>query len=84
MDKVIAHLKGALKSWTIWFNAVAGAVVADLSSPSPLLLSTFPQLQGYIPDTWHHYAMGLLIAGNFLLRFKTNSSLAGKAAPKGE
>ncbi len=71
---VKAHLKGALRSFTIWFNALMAIAVTAL----PVAQDSFPQLQDYLPTNLYHWAMGALIVGNLLLRVKTNCSLAEK------
>ncbi len=68
------HLKGAVRSWTIWFNGVAAIAWAGL----PSLQEAFPQLQSYLPAKGYQYAMGLIIVGNILMRFRTKTSLAAK------
>jgi hypothetical protein len=67
-------IKGAVKSWTIWFNGVASAIVAGL----PMLQDSFPQLQPYIPANFYKWAMFVIIAVNLVLRFKTNKPLEQK------
>lgn len=61
-------------SWTVWFNGIMGTAAVVL----PSLQDQLPQLQGYLPANLYHYAMGTLIAGNIILRFKTTKSLADK------
>ena len=73
-DKVYADLKRAHHSFTIWFNGLMGTAVVVL----PALQDQLPQLQEYVPANLYHYAMGTLIVGNIILRFKTNSALADK------
>ena len=68
------HIKGAVRSWTIWFNGAVAAAWAAL----PTLQSWFPQLQSYLPSKGYQYGMMLLIIGNFVLRFKTKTSLVAK------
>jgi len=70
----MSSLKGAFRSFTIWFNSLMAVVIASL----PLMQDSFPELQSYVPSKWYHYAMGLLIVGNILLRIKTTTSLAEK------
>lgn len=72
--RFLAHLKGARKSWTIWFNGVGG-----LAGIVAYAATSFPDLQGYVPAGFFHYAMVVLTVGNFLLRFKTCEALADKA-----
>lgn len=69
-----SKLAGAWKSWTIWVNTIAGAAIILL----PMAVESLPQLHDYIPDQPYKIAMGLLIAANILLRFKTNIDLAAK------
>jgi len=71
---MIDKIKNAWKSWTIWFNGVATAIVLGLPSAQ----DAFPQLQAYLPANVYKYAMAALVVGNILLRFKTNKSLADK------
>lgn len=68
-DVVNAH-----KSLTIWFNSIMGMLVVAL----PMAQDQLPQLQEYVPANLYHYAMGALVAGNIILRFKTNGALADK------
>lgn len=77
LAKAWLHLRGAVRSWTIWFNGVMAAGLAAL----PSLQDWFPQLQNYLPTKPYQYATVLLLVGNFLLRFKTTKSLAAKVAP---
>lgn len=72
MNKFTERLKGAWRSWTIWINSVAAIVLMAL----PDLQMVFPQIQGYIPEIYYKYAMGVIIAANILLRFKTTKDLA--------
>jgi hypothetical protein len=68
------YVKGALRSWTIHFNAWLLAVWAVL----PSLQEYFPQIQGYLPAKPYQYGMLIIIVGNILLRFKTKQPLAAK------
>jgi preprotein translocase subunit SecY len=71
---MLDKLKNAWKSWTIWLNTIALAIIAAL----PDLLASFPQLQGYLPDNMYRAGMGFLIVLNIALRFKTNAPLNAK------
>jgi len=64
MDK----LKGAYKSFTIWFNSV-GLLLLSLAVTDPLLVE-------YMGE---HGLILVVITGNMLLRFKTSDSLADKS-----
>ena len=72
--RVRADLAKAHKSMTIWFNSIAGAVVVTL----PFAQEQLPQLQAYLPANLYHYLMGLVVAGNIVLRFRTHNALADK------
>lgn len=72
--KLSADAAKAHKSLTIWFNSIMGMAVVAM----PALQDQLPQLQGYLPANLYHYAMGMLIVGNIILRFKTNGALADK------
>jgi hypothetical protein len=74
IDALKGQMQGAWRSWTIWFNSMAGALLAGL----PMLQDTLPQLQAYMPADAFKYTMGMVIAINILLRFKTNQPLAQK------
>lgn len=69
---MIDKLRGALKSWVIRFNALAGVMLAIL----PMLQDALPMLAQYVPDL--KYVAVVVIVGNVLLRFKTTTSLAEK------
>lgn len=70
--RMIDKLKGAWKSWVIWFNGLAAAVLALL----PMLQDALPAIQQYVPDIrWA--AVGIIVA-NIALRFKTKTALENK------
>lgn len=69
-----ANALKAHKSMTIWFNAIAGAAVVAL----PFAEEQLPQMQGYLPAHLYHDLMGVVVAANILLRFKTRAALADK------
>lgn len=69
-----AKLARAHRSLTLWFNAVAASVVTAL----PILQDAFPAMHDYIPDNLYKSAMGVVVAGNILLRFRTNQPLESK------
>ena len=74
-QKAKAHLKGALKSWTVWFNAFMGLFV-EIGLPKAL--ETLPLLYGVYPNSIYFTILVVILGGNVLLRFKTNKSLAQK------
>ena len=69
--KMKAKLKGACKSWTVWFNSMAVALVV-----------MWPEIEAQIqatltPDQLRTFAMFTLIV-NIGLRVKTAKALADK------
>jgi hypothetical protein len=73
---ILDHLRGALRSATVWFNGIAGAAIAAI----PILKDEFPAMEQYLSHEVYRLAMGALVAANLLLRVKTNSSLADKGS----
>lgn len=69
-----ANLARMHKSFTIWFNGIVGIVIMVL----PYAQANFPELQDYVDPALYKHAMGALIVGNLILRFKTNRALADK------
>jgi len=69
------RLKNAWKSFTIWFNGVALAVLPIVDG----LKDFMPQIQDYIDDgIFKKTMLVLIICGNILIRFKTATDLADK------
>ena len=66
--------KGALKSWTIWFNSLCLAVVPVID----ILKDSLPQLQEYIDATTYKLLGLTVLLVNIGLRIKTTTSLAEK------
>lgn len=71
---MLDKLKNAWKSWTIWVNGLAASIMVIL----PVAQDSVPQLQAYIPDHVYKIAMGVIVALNIALRFKTTTDLANK------
>lgn len=71
---MMANVKGALRSVTMWVNGLVGAGVAAL----PVLRDNFPAMEQYLDHQAYRYAMGAIVAANIALRIKTNGSLADK------
>lgn len=69
-----AKLVNLHKSWTFWFNAFVGALIPAI----PLAAQNIPELAPFLPANVYQYLSGALVIGNWLLRLKTNSSLADK------
>lgn len=75
-------LRGALRSLTVWFNAVAAGLLALLPDLLPALADAAPSLQPYLGPDVYRWLMVLIVVGNILLRARTSTSLAEKAPPK--
>lgn len=71
-----AHIKGAWRSWTLWF---AGALAA-LPEVLPMVRDSWPDFAPFIPAALQSHVMQLIALGITLLRIKTRTSLAGKGA----
>ena len=65
---MIDKLKGAYKSFTIWFNSI-GLLVLSIVVSDPLLVE-------YMGE---HGLILVVITGNMILRFKTSDGLAHKS-----
>ena len=74
MDK----LRGALKSWTIWFNGVLLTAMPFSSQMIQGVHDNLPDLSPYLPDNIFKAIGIVVVIGNMLLRAKTNSSLSDK------
>jgi hypothetical protein len=71
---MLEKIKKSWKSWTIWFNGIALAIIAGL----PSVQEAVPQLQPYVDAKLYKQVMVAVIAANILLRFKTNKPLEAK------
>lgn len=74
IETLKARIRRAHKSLTLWFNGLLGAVALTL----PYAQDSLPQMQAYLPANVYHWLMGVVVAGNILLRFKTVADLAHK------
>ena len=74
MNKLKQRLANVHKSLTCWFNGLIGSAVVML----PMAQENLPQLQDYVDASMYKTAMGVLIVGNIILRFKTTTDLAHK------
>lgn len=63
-----------IRSWTIWFNSIVGTILALW----PFLADNIISMQPYLTDHAYKWIAGVLVAGNIILRFKTNQSLKDK------
>jgi hypothetical protein len=70
----VEKLRGAIRSYVVWFNGVLGLVLASW----PMLADSLPQLQPYLPErAFRNIAIAVLVV-NILLRFKTGKPLQDK------
>lgn len=80
-DRIVAFidkLRGAARSKTVWFNAVALAFVGQLPAMIDYAAQNLPALQPYLPANHYTTIIGAITIANLILRFKTTTSLAGK------
>lgn len=71
----LGKLRGSRRSLTMKFNALMASLIPVI----PYAKDALPELKGYVPENVYMYMLGILIAGNVLIRFfKTNSDLADK------
>ena len=70
----VSHFKGMLKSWTVWFSAVLAAAPVWL----PMLQENFAIIAPFIPEKRQAAFVQVIALGVFLLRMKTNSSIASR------
>jgi hypothetical protein len=75
VENVKRNWRGTHKSTTIWFNTV---FVPAAAAALPILLEEVPKLQEYLPENQYKLWMLVLIVGNAVLRFKTDTALADK------
>ena len=71
---LVADIKRAYVSMTIWVNGVALTVIGIL----PLAQDYAPQLQEYISPNLYKQMMLIIVLANIFLRFKTSSKLRDK------
>ena len=67
-------LSKAHKSLTIIFNSLMLSAIEFL----PMAKDSFPELQEYLPADIYKQGMLILVVGNIILRFKTQSALRAK------
>lgn len=71
MGNLKLKLKGALKSWTIWFNSLAAVLVVMWPEIAAQLQTSLS------PDQYRTFGLVMLIV-NIGLRVKTNTALIDK------
>lgn len=67
-------IKGMWKSWTVWFNGAAVAIVAAF----PLVQDALPQIAPLVSAALYKNVTLFVVLVNLFLRFKTTKSLADK------
>jgi hypothetical protein len=67
-------IKGAFKSWTIWFNSIAVTVLTAF----PMIQDSLPQFVPYLDDSIYKKIGVFVVVVNMLLRVKTTKALADK------
>lgn len=77
-DWVVAHVKGAIKSWTVWF----AALLAAAPDVVPMVQQNFTAFAPYIPDALESKFMQAIALIIVMLRIKTTASLAAKGEKK--
>ena len=73
-ENILSHLRGALKSFTVWFAAVLAAAPDALA----LIQANFPTVAPFIPEAMQSRAMQAIALLILLLRIRTTASLAAK------
>lgn len=73
-DQLKAKLRGAWRSWTIWFNGLLLAVMPFIDN----LKDAIPQLESYLDAAIYKNVMLAVVAVNIALRMKTSKPLQEK------
>lgn len=74
----LAKLAGAIRSKTIWLNAVLLALLDQLPNLLGQVGAALPELQPYLGPTLYRNVALFLIFGNLYLRFRTKTPLEQK------
>ena len=67
-------MRGAKRSFTVWFNSVFVAALPILEA----VKDAAPQVQHYVTPEAYKWVGLFVVIVNILLRFKTNTGLADK------
>lgn len=67
-------LHGCIRSWTIWFNSLAMTALPALDYAR----ENVSALHGVISEHLYMLLLSAVVAGNILLRFKTDRALEDK------
>lgn len=76
--KFKANLARAHKSWTMRFNVVMGTALHYLPDGIRYAHDSLGELKDYTPATFYTAFATVIVIGNILLRFKTNTGLSEK------
>ena len=78
MDRIKDFMRGAVRSWTVWFSVL----LAALPDVLPLVQANFKDVAPYIPDGLEAPIMRGIALVVLLLRLKTTVSLVEKRSQK--
>lgn len=71
---ILAYLRGARRSWTVWFNGVALAVL----TAAPQIEAFLPVLKPYLDNSSFKRLTVAVLLLNLVLRIKTDKPLSEK------
>lgn len=74
MNKLITQIKNSWRSWTIWLNGLALALLEFV----PDIIAYLPSMQDSLDENFYKTAFKWLLIINLFLRFKTKQDLAAK------
>ena len=60
LSRLVRWFKGAVKSWTIWLNSVAGTLILAL----PEIEQTLPSLTAYLPADYYKWISISVVVSN--------------------
>jgi len=71
-------LQGAMRSRTVWFNAITLAFIDQLPQLIDYAAQNLPLLQPYLPANHYTTIIGAITIANMILRYKTTHPLEAK------
>ena len=74
----LTKLRGAVRSKTIWFNALVVLALHNLPQIAAVLADQLPAMQPYLGPHLYQDAMLFVLVVNLYLRFKTSMPLEAK------
>lgn len=78
IETLRARVRGAVRSKTVWFNALALALVNQLPQLIDYAAQNLPLLQPYLPANHYTTIVGAITITNLILRYKTTHPLEAK------